>query len=231
MENYTKNIEFGLSYSPNYTQFEFTKENTFVIGLDQKSDRMVIFDKRMKRLKVEYTYQKASTPQTLTDVFWKSLSSTEKACSQSHLNVYKHIVTNELDYALIFEDDACLDLNWEKKLNQLKKNNWDFIMLNASEKTDKDCWVVAKEQYMAAAYIISNIGAKRILDTFKGNFATSDWMITRIQLLGNSYTYFPWLAIQEYKSSSIQTDEHMKADYEKMTRLLASVDYKLTNYY
>lgn len=229
IQNYNQNIAFA---SPGIN-FKFDKSNTFIIGLDRETERMKRIHSRMKYFNLEYTFWRGTRPNEVIDTFVKSTSPGQRACTQSHLNIYKHMIAQSINYVLIFEDDACLDLKWFQKLKQFNLDySWDIILLNASEEeTKRDQWVKAKEQYMLAAYIISRKAAHWILKVFKGGYYCTDWMTTRLQLLKHSYTYFPWLAIQEYKMSVVQTSEHMKADYDKMIRLLKKANYDIKNYY
>jgi GR25 family glycosyltransferase involved in LPS biosynthesis len=143
------------------------------------------------------------------------------------------MVQADLEYALILEDDACFDKDWKEKLDQFTEKihdpEWNVIMLNASESMKPvHTWLLAMEQYLTAGYILSQKGAKQLLERFQGNFCGSDWMLTRLQQHGHSYCYFPWLIIQEGMDSTIRED--CSPDREKVVRLLKEIDYDLNNY-
>jgi GR25 family glycosyltransferase involved in LPS biosynthesis len=138
-----------------------------------------------------------------------------------------------MEYAFIMEDDACFDRDWKKKLDQfdkdVKDDDWDMIMLNASESMPiTNTWLVAKEQYLAAGYLLSQKGAQRLMDMFRDAYYSSDWMMTRLQLRGHSYCYFPWLIIQEGITSFLRAD--CGPDRNKVVRLLGEIEYDLKNY-
>jgi glycosyl transferase family 25 len=214
--------------------FFFDKSNTFCISLEG-SLRWNSMQIRLQKSGLDATYWKASTHNDLTDQFIYYLNNGQKGCAQSHLNIYKHMISNNLLYALILEDDACFDMEWKEKLakinEEVKDNNWDAIFLNASETINPlNKWVSVTEQYMTAGYIISLNGAKKIINQFKGCYYASDWMTTRLQLQGHCYSYFPWLIIQEGKDSSIGNQEHYEADYKKVIRCLSDHQYSLDNY-
>jgi hypothetical protein len=53
-------------------------------------------------------------------------------------------------------------------------------------------------------------------------------MITRLQLYGGSYTYYPWLVIQEGIESTIGSG--VVDDHAKVLRLLSNTNYAIENY-
>lgn len=213
--------------------FHFNKNNTFYITLEHALERQERMKQRFQHFEMEVTQWTASTPSTITDSFYASMGSNEKACAQSHVNIWKHMIANGIEYAFIMEDDACFDRDWKKKLNQysndVKDDDWDMIMLNASESiTITNTWSMAREQYLAAGYVLSQKGAQRLLDMFCDEYYSSDWMMTRLQLRGHSYCYFPWLMIQEGISSFLRVD--CGPDRNKVVRLLEEINYDIENY-
>jgi hypothetical protein len=63
---------------------------------------------------------------------------------------------------------------------------------------------------------------------FENNYASSDWMTSRLQMRWNSYSYFPWLIIQEGDESTIGSG--VEADHAKVIRCLKEANYSLENY-
>lgn len=213
--------------------FHFNKNNTFYITLEHALQRQERMKKRFQHFEMEVTQWIASTPSTLIDSFQPSMTLNERACAQSHMNIWKHMISNGMEYAFIMEDDACFDKDWKKKLDQctndIKDDDWDMMLLNASESmTITDTWATAKDQYLAAGYVLSQKGAQRLMDMFRGAYCSSDWMMTRLQLRGHSYCYFPWLIIQEGISSFLRTD--CGPDRNKVVRLLTEISYDVENY-
>lgn len=212
--------------------FIFDKSNCFCISIEN-SQRWLTMETRLYKAGLEATKWKASTHNDLTDSFIHYLNDGQKGCAQSHLNIYKHMIQEQIEYALILEDDACFDIEWRQKLDRASKeiddDEWDAIFLNASEPIEPlDKWVRVKEQYLTAGYIISLRGAKKIIAQFQGCYCSSDWMTSRLQLHGHSYSYFPWLIIQEGKDSTI--GQQYDADHAKVIRCLYSNQYSLENY-
>ena len=212
---------------------KFTKDNIFCISLLTALDRQERMKQRFLHFGMEVVGWLAATPDTLVDSFNSALRSSEKACAQSHINIWRHMVHANLEYALILEDDACFDKACQLKLEQfseqIRDTEWDVIMLNASESiTPLHTWLPAKEQYLTAGYVLSIHGAKQLLAQFHGNFCGSDWMLTRLQQRGHSYCYFPWPIIQEGIDSTIRDD--CSPDRDKVVRLLKEINYDLENY-
>ena len=190
-------------------------------------------ERRFATHKLKVTRWPASTPKTLTDNFAGYLSQLEKACAQSHINIWKHVIQNKLEYAFVLEDDACFDKSWREKLNAntIDDPEWDIVLLNASEiEYPINTWKRVTEQYLAGGYVVSHKGAQSLLNYFGREFASSDWMTSRLQYSGHTYSYFPWLIIQEGMDSSIRVNTGVDADHEKVLRLLKEVDYSLDNY-
>lgn len=208
---------------------KFDSSNTFCISLEghPRWDRM---KKRFDIFSMEVTRWKASTPETLTDHFDTRLSNGQRACAQSHKNLWRHIVDSNLPYALILEDDAMFRKDWIQILSTLNMSDgWDAVFLNASEPDSvHERWISARDQFLTAGYILSNQGAMKLLSRWSGMLCSSDWMTSRLQLDGRCYTYFPWLIIQEGCESTIGGG--VTEDHAKVLRCLDEADYALSNY-
>lgn len=174
--------------------FNFSFENTFCISLDSRSDRWERMQKRFDFFDMEVQRWSASTGSNTTDVFANYLNGGQRGCSQSHLNIYRHMIKHNIKYALILEDDACFDLLWKCKLNEFSNmlseeqfENLNMVLLNASEPMEnKQKWELQTEQYLTAGYIITQKGAKWILNYFRNCYYSADWMTTRLQLYGKT---------------------------------------------
>jgi len=190
---------------------------------------------RFKEQNLDVTRWIASTPNNLIDNFHNYLSQKECACAQSHILIWKHMLENNIEYALILEDDACFNKNWKNMLSEFKINDpqWDLILLNASEPVIPSfTWTIAKEQYLAAGYILSIKGAKLLLQSFNNNYASSDWMMSRLQYNNHSYCYFPWPIIQDGIDSTLKTNkDDLDADRAKVLRCLNEIGYDISSNY
>ena len=208
-------------------RFVLDASNTFCISLDARWPRM---SNRLDRLGIEYQRWNASMPDTVIDRFAGYLTGGQRACGQSHVNVWRAIIDRGLEYALIIEDDAMFVNDWREKLELLYEVDdpeWDAVFLNASEPIMPQCvWTVVREQYLTGAYILSRRGAQCLLEWYANEFAASDWMTSRLQTRGHSYSYFPWLVIQEGMDSTIGSG--VEADHAKVIRCLG--EERMRNY-
>lgn len=216
-------------------EFRFDQENTFCISqydTQVGEERWAKMLARSRAINLPMTRWRASGGVPIYS-FAGGLNPGQIGCAQSHISIWKKIVDSGLDYALILEDDAMFDRKWRTRLAwlpwQVQDGEWDAIFLNVSEPcVPKHKWVKAEEQYLTGGYIISRRGAANVLSMFDGCFFSSDWMTRCLQTRGHSYTYFPWLIIQEGKESTIGSgfvDDHLK-----VVRCLDEINYALDSY-
>lgn len=209
--------------------FKFDKSNTYCISLVSNTKRWESMCRRFSEINLDVSRFEACTELDSGLVFADYLSYLQKCCSQSHYKLWKHILTTNYEYALIIEDDACFDKEWLNKLNGLDVKRWDAIFLNASEpESESFSWVIAKEQYLTGAYIVTRRCLYYLLETFRKNIHAADYMTTRLQKMDYCYTYFPWLVIQDGVESTIGSGVH--DDHEKVKRCLNDINYSLSNY-
>ena len=134
---------------------------------------------------------------------------------------------NNIPYALILEDDACFDKQWQSKLSSVIERiendpDWHAIFLNASVPISPTFeWKCITEQYLSAGYVISQSGCNYILNYFSDMYYASDWMTSIMQFNGHCYSYFPWLIIQEGKESTIRNPHQVDTDRQKVIDCLA----------
>jgi len=221
-----------LSFNMQTPAFEFTPTNTFCISLDKRWEKM---KHRLTVMDISATRFPAARGNTedIQDNFYDYLNGGQRGCAQSHINIWRHILKENLPYAMILEDDACFDKAWRQKLElaqeQIQDPEWDAIFLNVSEPmTPTHQWQRVQDQYLTGGYILSQKGVRKILALFEGYYGSSDWMTTRLQTMGHSYSYFPWLIIQEGDESTIGSG--VEADHAKVVRCLGEIGYELANY-
>jgi GR25 family glycosyltransferase involved in LPS biosynthesis len=216
-------------------RFSFEAKNTFCISLQTAEQRWVKMVERFAYFDITVTRWNASTPTSLESNFADYMNSGQKSCAESHTNIWKYMVSENMEYALILEDDACFDYQWLERLNEFVEKvggptNWDSIILNCSEPIVPSYeWTTVRDQYLTGGYILSLSGAKCLLEMFSKELWASDWMTTRLQNFGRCWSFFPWLIIQEGKESTIGSD--VEADHAKVIRCLNAVSYPLTSHY
>ena len=86
--------------------FRLSAQNTFCVSLDSRWPTM---SARLKRLDIPCTRWPAITPDQVDDEvhgpFEQRLNPAQRACSASHLTLWRHVWELGLPYAFIFEDD------------------------------------------------------------------------------------------------------------------------------
>lgn len=215
--------------------FEFGAHNTFCINLERRKDRWEKMQTRFLSTNLEVTRWNASTPEDIVDAIQGS--PTQQACSQSHIRIWKHIVENDLEYALILEDDITFHKEWRKKIEEFEKLNlfYNLILLNTDHYYSLNTWDNTKgDSWLAGAYIISNACAKILLEIGKRNqyFLPTDHMLITFQRMFNNrgcYSYFPYLAIQTSLDSDI-VGSIPEISFTKVVEELESNNYSLSNY-
>ena len=212
--------------------FLFNVDNTFCISLESAPERWSRMTSRFQELSLDVFRWMASTPDNLTEKFADYMNPGQRACAQSHFLIWKQMISENLPYALILEDDAMFDRQWVTKLSALSviEGEWDAIFLNVTEAiSPPDLWTLVTDQYLTGGYVLSLEGAKRLLGMFSGELWGADWMTTRLQTMGRSWSYFPWLIIQEGFESTIGSG--VEADHAKVVRLLGDIGYSLDENY
>jgi GR25 family glycosyltransferase involved in LPS biosynthesis len=230
--------------------FRLNGENTFCISLHEayghSNERQKRIWQRFDHFEMEVTMWWAATPEDVVDKCADYLSPGQRACAQSHMNVWRHIVDNRLPYALVLEDDACFDKRWHYHLDGFLVSHcfarpaphaspsslalpWDMLLLNCSDPVEPaGVWMAVREQYLTGAYLISLEGARKLVDMFGAGLFAADWMTTRLQLRGRCYAFFPWLVIQEGIDTTVGSG--VDADHAKVLKCLSDYDYGLDNY-
>lgn len=137
---------------------------------------------------------------------------------------------------MVFEDDALFRRDFWKILTpkietiDVTDPAWDLILLNASEETNPlESWCLTQDQCMTAGYLLSLRGAEELVRMAAGTLYASDLMTQILQRRGHTYTYFPWLVIQELGDSAIRGTKNAP-DWEKATRLLGKAGFDLSHY-
>jgi glycosyl transferase family 25 len=207
----------------------------FIINMKTAVHRKKKMERKMRRYALPCTFIEATIPETLEGTYVNYLRPSQRACTHSHIRILQKIVNEGLEAAIILEDDVVFRSDWvpivNSKLSELEKTDsqWDALFLNVSEPySEKEAWHVARNQCLAGAYIIRNHAAAWILQTFSNMYYCIDWMTQILQNRGHSYTYYPWLAIQEGNES--YNGSNVSADYEKVERCLSNSNFGLEHY-
>ena len=133
--------------------------------------------------------------------FYGALTLGSIGCFLSHMNIYKHIIDNNIPYAIIFEDDIKIDLNKNDFWNKIEKidipTDTDYYLLSATYyqwakaiSTNSD--TIKLGRFTGTyAYIITNKGAKILYEKLKLIKYQIDFQISILMKAGliNIYGY------------------------------------------
>jgi GR25 family glycosyltransferase involved in LPS biosynthesis len=115
-------------------------ETVFVINRSVDVHRMGKTHSILSKNNIKYSRYEAVV---IDDEVHSNITKEMLGCALSHMNIWKEIVNNKLESALIFEDDMMLVDNWEDTLDKsiidLPKN-WDILTLGnfgIKDKADK----------------------------------------------------------------------------------------------
>lgn len=124
------------------------KYSVLVINLERSPDRLASISGQLRKIGMPFERVAALDGNTLSDEFieehspqsvvrktyHRSLSKAEVACSLSHQKAWQRIVDDDLDFAIVLEDDCELLDNFAPTVNliaSLPVDSWDFIKLFA----------------------------------------------------------------------------------------------------
>jgi GR25 family glycosyltransferase involved in LPS biosynthesis len=185
-------------------------------------------------------YMKKTMQRTMRDC--------EYGCTLSHLEAIKQFSqttsqTLDQSYALILEDDVCLDFKhyWKKTLNEIIEEapqDWEiiqltYIILGQEPKDLYEEWTNKKNLCSTAAYIISKTAAIRITNKLykDGKWELPDNLPNQadrlIYLLCKTYTYKDCPFIYRTENDSLIHPSHLDfhgKNKEKIERMLFRQD-------
>ncbi len=125
-----------------------SKFKILVINLDRSADRLASISSQLERVGMSFERVAAFDGKALSDEFvqehspkrvvsktyHRALSNAEVACSLSHQKAWRKIIDDDLDFAIVLEDDCELLNNFTDTVNLiagLPADSWDFIKLYA----------------------------------------------------------------------------------------------------
>lgn len=158
-------------------------DKIFMINLEKRKDRLNNFDNKYKNsdIKINYELFKAingkqiDISKFISQTTYNELLQTERnkkrkyhyqltrgaiGCYLSHINIWKTILDNNIEKAIIFEDDVVIPKNTNILLEKYTRsipNDYDIILLgcNCIECDNKGNYKVVKKYWGMYAYIIT----------------------------------------------------------------------------
>jgi len=190
--------------------------NIYVINLDVRQDRLAFISKQLQELDLEFErisgvngkeVYKTSTLFSKKRFFLENQQhcvAGEVGCAQSHINIWESIVTNDIDYAVVLEDDVYLSPDIKSFLaSKSVFSEFDYLKIDdchlhkgvkvsqgtslkhSLEKYDGNIFSVKGDglfqtiecdpvPYGTGGYLISNYGAKQFLKVSKNMYYPID---------------------------------------------------------
>ncbi|KAJ1656163.1 hypothetical protein IWQ61_004220 [Dispira simplex] len=178
--------------------------HVYVVNLDKRTDRKDTMVNLLGFLDIPADFTKATTPDDLkfipTSAVEKKVSTSRLACWRSHMNVYRQIVYNRLEHALILEDDADLEMEVVKltqdKLQHLPKD-WDLFYLGhcsggiyIGPMYNQEHGIrILNGGWCTHGYMVSQKGARKLLGLLAQPTGAIDEMIANLGMKGRLETY------------------------------------------
>lgn len=153
-----------------------------------KYDKIYFKNKNLWKERVDGIYK--------DDIKYRDLKNSEVCNYLSHLKAYKKILENNLEYAIILEDDVIINDDFDINLNDLINNipkDYDCIFFGSSFKIkDLDYMTFETSTFVsdflykkelgtsrtADAYIVSNKAAKKLVDNINEIALPIDFSLT-----------------------------------------------------
>lgn len=204
---------------------------TYIINLKDNIDRRDAMEKQLENANLNYQFIEAVKGSDLTDEQIKSkvlnypdclLTKGEIGCALSHINIYQKMVDENIEYALILEDDAIVPKNLEKTINEIIqqdiKHNKNVYLLSEvisyieNKKLHSNIYS-AYHACGAHGYLINLKAAKNLLSVLNPiRYEADMWWIFRFRKYVNVYCLIPHLinTNDEDKSNSSLEKERAK---------------------
>ena len=189
----------------------------FVISLKKAKDRRKSISTQMKKLGIDFEFFDAIDGRALSqsqvdavfdkknaEATWKPMNRGEIGCALSHLSVYEKIVNENIQSAIIFEDDAILNDDFMAVVEELIAkipNNIDMVKLGYGKAKfhwwQKQYVITAKYEInrmygivaMAGAYYLTLECAKKMIAKNKPKIIRATDDITGDFLFGEHELY------------------------------------------
>jgi glycosyl transferase family 25 len=166
------------------------KWKVFILNLERSTDRYQKCSLQLQKQGIEFERIDAVDGRNINEAvlaklrchdyskYHKPLTNGELGCYLTHLNVYREIINQQLDFALVLEDDVLIDTQLKDTLESLSDNSlnlppWDLIKLSEYPIKRKalltkafgffDLIVYNKIPARTCGQLVSKSGAEKIL--------------------------------------------------------------------
>lgn len=95
----------------------------------------------------------------------------EQGCALSHLNLWKHIINNEIEMSVVFEDDVYFHKDWSTLSSRFWKSTppppeWDILFIGNQMELSAPGDILRVPTYCTHAYCITLAGARRLYNLY-----------------------------------------------------------------
>lgn len=209
------------------------KNKTFIVNLQADKKRKIHMEKICTKLNLNFEFIKAVNGKNLKNIDYyisfsrnkvtqglkRELVPGEIGCILSHQNIYKKVINNKLEYALILEDDVDISDDIHIAFDNVKNLpiDWDIFFIGYHGKLNEDLQIEGKHIYQINSkysvsklsqkpygtygYIVSYKGAKKLLSKSNTFELPMDWYTGDLTL--NSYAIDRQLIFINKKLSDI----------------------------
>lgn len=209
----------------------FKKKNVFVINLDNRKDRLDRVTKQLSSVNIPFTRFSAIRPNIeniKNDDLWnKSYQGINKGksdkwnqylkgalgCKMSHYYIIENAKKNNLEYVVIFEDDALICENAIKKIDEINlffnNDKWDMLYLgggikNPSKVNNFDFIRKVNINLQTIGYIVKKKSYDKLLKYIISQTNEIDNLYTCLQKYQIIKAYNCELVYQDFKDSNIR---------------------------
>lgn len=160
----------------------------FIVSLPN-SKRRSILKKKLKEMQYEFIdavygknflseVDRINSFSTAPRRYERLISSGEYGCTVSHLNIYKKIVSEDIEWAIILEDDVDFDFDFQIQLSQIvnKLDSNSLYILGSQEGLNSfDNIVLSKRNEIS----YMDISFKKILNSHRYIYRTASYLISK----------------------------------------------------
>ncbi len=142
---------------------------------------------KLSATKIDQIYDRRATRKSRK----RDLSSGEIGCALSHIGIYKKILADNIDYAIILEDDALIGADFVQTINNIKHlpKDWELFLLGWQN--SRLCYAKCQSHQNFSGFSII-----KPMSMFGGTYAYiinqkgCEKMLTHTQKIGNPIDYY-----------------------------------------
>lgn len=211
----------------------------FVLNLERHTERRKAIEKQLKAREIEFeilsgvdgqclsadTLNSVYSPSKTQSFLGRQLTNGEIGCVLSHCMALRRVVSDNLSAALILEDDAFISPMVKSITDSLDASIWlgdfDVCLLthvakysewNSRKIPEMDYFLVpAIDAYLGSGYVVTNQGARKIIEYFSKIYHPFDyWNTFRRKRVIDVRAIVPYVVGQSELSTISELDEERR---------------------